>query len=123
MAHIKNWIVPEQLVEITFSGEIEADDLMFLHGLDLPSRTRPVYVLIGYDHVRVVVPQDSLAILGKTQATHPMVGHIAVCEAPAMMEIFGRMLVKVGRLRDRVSFHPTREQALGKLEALMAQQG
>ncbi len=121
MAHTMNWIVPEQLVEIIFSGDIETDDLMFLNHLDLPGRTRPVYVLIGYDHVKVVVPQDSLSILGKTQATHPMVGHIAVCEAPAMMEIFGKMLVKVGRLKDRVSFHPTRDQALVKLQALIAQ--
>ncbi len=121
MAHKTNWLVADQLVEITFSGDIETNDLMFLHHLDLPGRTRPVYVLIGYDHVKVVVPQDSLSVLGNTQATHPMVGHIAVCEAPAMMEIFGKMLVKVGRLKDRVSFHPTRDQALAKLQALIAQ--
>ncbi len=122
MAHRMNWIVPDQVVEIIFSDDIETDDLMFLHYLDLPSRTRPVYVLISYDNVRMVVPQDSLSVLGKTQATHPMVGHIAVCEAPALMEIFGKLLVKVGRLKDRVSFHSTRDQALARLDALMAQQ-
>ncbi len=62
--------------------------------------------------MRVIALQDSLSVLGKTQATYPMVGHIAVCEAPVMMEIFGKMLVKMGRLKDHVSLHSTRAQAL-----------
>ncbi len=121
MSYEMNWIVPDQLVEFSFMGEIQTEDLMFLHSLDLPNRKTPVYILAGYHNLKLTVPQDSLQVLGKTQGTHPMIGYLAFYGAPSMIEIFAKLCIKLLRIKDRASFFPTREEALARVQETMAE--
>ncbi len=123
MSNDIQWIVPDRLVEVIFSGDLLLEDLMVLNRLDLDKRTRPIYILVNDYHIRLGVPEGALNVLDKTQGAHPMIKHVAFCGAPAVMEIFTKLLVKMLRLKGKVTFHPIREQALAKLEELMAQEG
>ncbi len=100
MTHSINWLIPDRLVEITFTGEMDTQDLLVLNRLDLQSRTKRIYVLFAYNNVQLTVPQDALQVLDKSQGTHPMIGFIALYGAPTVIEVFGRLLVKVAGLKN-----------------------
>ena len=117
-----NWLVPDRLVEIIFVGELESEDLMVLNRLDLANKAKPVYILADEFKLRLTVPEDVFSVLGKTDGKNPNIQFFAICGAPAMMEIFSKLLGKLIGVKDKMAFFPTRAQALEKLESLLAQE-
>ncbi len=119
MAHTYKWLIPDRLIEVTISGEIVSDDLTFLLTLGAQDRDLPPYLLVGYDHVKLSVPPDALQVLGKAQPAGSIPGYIAIWGAPAVIELFSKLVVKVGHWRNLVGFFPTRAKALEKIFEMM----
>ncbi|HVO42827.1 MAG TPA: hypothetical protein VMT34_09395 [Aggregatilineales bacterium] len=116
------WVVPDRIVEISFIGDLLVEDMLVLQQLDLSNRQKPVYLLLNEYKMRLAIPENALKSLDKTQGNHPMIGYAAVFGAPAVMELFGKLMTKMIGIKQKVGFFTTREQALAKVNELMARE-
>jgi hypothetical protein len=98
-------------------GEMQTDDLL----PDLKLDEAPKYLLFDVTKVDLSVPENFWDAARKTPLTHPNCIHAAVVMRSEALKNLAVAVTKLARVRDKVTFFKTYEEALDHLMHLAKQ--
>lgn len=119
MSHTAKIDVHPQIVLVELLDDVEIDDILLT---DLPyDEEQPLYMLLDGKNVRNGTPEGFLKAIKNSPMAQGKLTHIGVYMPNPVMKIAATMISKVSKMRNKVSFHKSVEEARSHLLELIEQ--